>query len=107
MHMSKQTLAGAILTAFLASLTFVPAAQASGTKTKLDPNARILACYKEDKIPAKYSVQKILVKKAEQKYLRDAHYVYLVEYPAVYREEKTLIAAEHVVMREVDCKTKK
>ncbi len=107
MHMSKQTLAGSIMTICLASLTFVPTAQASGTKTKLDPNARILACYKEVKIPAKYDVQKILVKKAEQKYLRNAQFVYLVEYPAVYREEKTLIAAEHIVMREVDCKTKK
>lgn len=102
MHMSKTVMVG-----LLAVLVGAGAASASTSKGKMDPNARILACYKEVTIPAKYSVKKVLVTPAKQQYLRKGQLVYLVEYPAVYREDKTLIEPEHIVMREVKCKTKK
>ncbi len=102
MHMSKT-----ILSVILALGASTGAVQAATSGAKLDPNARILACYKEVNIPAKYDVTKILVSEASQKYLRKGGLVYLVEYPAVYREKKRLIEAEHIVMREVGCKTAK
>ncbi|UXX83730.1 hypothetical protein [Roseovarius pelagicus] len=105
--MSKHNLTASALAFCLALIAAVSMAQAGSSTTKLDPNAKILACYKEVTIPAKYDVKKVLVKKAEQKYLRQGNLVYLVEYPAVYREDKTLVEAEHIVMRQVGCKTKK
>ncbi|WP_147438888.1 hypothetical protein [Roseovarius spongiae] len=95
------------LTAVLALMAGTSAAQASQSVAKLDPNARILACYKEVTIPAKYHVTKVLVSKASQHYLRKGGLVYLVEYPAVYRENKRLVEPEHIVMREVGCKKRK
>jgi len=100
MHMSKL-----IAASVLAFGVAIPAAEASQKKGVLDPNARILACYKEVKVPAKYSVKKVLIKKAEKKYLRKGGLVYLVEYPAIYREDKTLVEPEHILMREVKCKS--
>ncbi len=67
-------------------------------------NARVIACFKEVDVPAKYSVKKVLVKEAERKYVRRSGLVLLLEYPAVYHEDKTLVEPAHVVMREVNCK---
>ena len=55
-------------------------------------------------MPAKYSVKKVRVKEAERKYVRRDGLVLLLEYPAVYREDKTLVEPAHVLMREVKCK---
>ncbi|MCT4559499.1 MAG: hypothetical protein N4A61_15735 [Pelagimonas sp.] len=65
---------------------------------------RLIACYKEVKVGAQYSVKKVLIKKAERKYIKRGEDIRLVEYPAVYREDKTLIKPAHVVMKEVVCK---
>jgi hypothetical protein len=64
---------------------------------------RVIACYKEVQVPAKYQIKKVLIKKAEQKYLKKGDMIRLVEYPAIYREDKKLVAPAHVLMREVPC----
>ena len=69
-------------------------------------NARVVACFKEVNVPAKYSVKKVRVKEAERKYVRRDGLVLLLEYPAVYREDKTLVEPAHVLMREVKCRNK-
>ncbi|MCT4608621.1 MAG: hypothetical protein N4A70_05390 [Pelagimonas sp.] len=65
---------------------------------------RVIACYKEVKVGAQYSVKKVLVKKAKRVYLKRGDLIQLVEYPAVYREDKKLIKPAHVVMKEIPCK---
>lgn len=93
MHMPKVIFAAVALTVMAA----VPA--------HAGDNARVLACFKEVKVAAQYSVKKVLVKEAERKYVRRNGLVLLVEYPAIYREDKTLVEPEHILMREVKCKT--
>ena len=98
MRMSKgMMLAGALIMAATA------AEAGSQTKAKVDKNARLIACYKEVTVPAKYHVKKILIKGPERQYWRRNGRVELVEYPAVYKEEKTLIKPEHVVMQQISC----
>jgi len=91
MHIFKLVAASALIL-----LSGVPAAQAE--------KARVLACYKEITVPARYSTNKVLLKEPTRKYVRRDGLVLLIEYPAVYREDKKLIEAEHIVMREVACK---
>jgi hypothetical protein len=43
------------------------------------------------------------VKEPSCKYLRRDGLVLLLEYPAVYRDDKTLVEAVHIGMREVVC----
>jgi len=64
---------------------------------------RLLACYQQVKVPAKYSVNKVKIKEAERKYIRRNNRIELVEYPAVYREDRTLVEPAHVVMQEIPC----
>lgn len=71
---------------------------------EIDKNATVLACYKEVTVPATYDVKKVLLKAPERKYVRRNGLVLLLEYPAIYREDKTLVEPEHVLMREVVCK---
>ncbi len=66
--------------------------------------ARVIACYKEINVPARYDVKEVLIQEPSRKYVRRNGLVLLLEYPAIYREDKTLIEAEHIVMREVVCK---
>ncbi|WP_113910915.1 hypothetical protein [Roseovarius dicentrarchi] len=82
--------------ACLALLTTAPGAVAD--------KARVVACYKEVTVPARYDVKKVLVKETSRQYVRRNGLVLLLEYPAIYREDKTLVEAEHVLMREVVCK---
>ncbi len=90
----------------LAASGIVLLASASQAQTGSNTdNARLLACYKEVKVPAKYDVTKVLIKAPERKYVRRNGLVLLLEYPAVYREDKKLIEAEHIVMQEVRCKS--
>lgn len=91
MHMMK-----ALLAAGLVLMASASAVQAD--------KARVVACYKEVTVPAKYEISKVLLKAPERKYVRRNGLVLLLEYPAVYREDKKLIEAEHVLMREVVCK---
>jgi len=64
---------------------------------------RLIACFKEVKVPAKYEVSKVLIEKPKRYYVRRNGRVELVEYPAVYREDKKLLEPAHVVMREIVC----
>lgn len=85
-----------VIVAVLAVMASAPAATAD--------KARVIACYKEVTVPARYDVKEVLVQEPSRKYVRRNGLVLLVEYPAIYREDKTLIEAEHIVMREVVCK---
>ncbi len=84
--------------ACLVLLTSTPSAQAGSDR------ARVVACYKETTVPARYDVKEVLIKEPSRKYVRRNGLVLLLEYPAIYREDKTLVEAEHVLMREVVCK---
>jgi hypothetical protein len=65
---------------------------------------RLLACFNEVVVPAKYSTRKILMEPARQAYVkRTTGRVELVEYPAVYREEKTLIEPSYKLMKPIPC----
>ncbi|MAM60473.1 hypothetical protein [Maritimibacter sp. UBA3975] len=65
---------------------------------------RLLACFNEVIVPAKYSTRKILMEPARQAYVkRTTGRVELVEYPAVYREEKRLVEASYKLMKPVPC----
>ena len=69
-----------------------------------DPNAKIIGCFEEVLVPATYTVKKVKLKDAYQQYERQANgLVYLLEYPAVFREDRTLHTEEHIVMRPVTC----
>lgn len=69
-----------------------------------DDNARLLACFEEVVVPAKYNVKKILVTPAKQQYIkRLSGRIELVEIPAVYREERTLVSPEATELREIAC----
>jgi len=60
--------------------------------------------YEEVLVPATYTVKKVKLKDAYQQYERQANgLVYLLEYPAVFREDRTLHTEEHIVMRPVTC----
>ncbi|MFY0624263.1 MAG: hypothetical protein JXQ89_21475 [Pelagimonas sp.] len=80
---------------------FAATAASAGTDTQGQP--RVIACYKEVKVGAQYSVKKVLIQPAERKYLKKGDVIRLVEYPAVYREDRKLIKPEHVVMKEIPC----
>lgn len=83
--------------AALSMLTSVPAWAG-------DPNAKRLGCYRQVEVPAKYSVKRIKIKDSYRQYVKRANgRIDLMEYPAVYREEKTLVAEAEIVMRQVNC----
>lgn len=75
---------------------------ATGAAAEGEP--RLIACYQKVTKPAQYSVKKVLIKKPERKYLKRNGRIELVEYPAVYREDRTLLREEHIVMQEIPCK---
>ena len=89
---------GVIIIVTCASATSVPA----GT-VYVDPNARLLACYKEVVKPAEYYVTKELIKPAEQKYVRRNDRVELIENPAIYKEHRTLKSPRAIVLEEIPC----
>ena len=66
---------------------------------------KLLACFEEVTVPAKYSTKKILMEAARQAYVKRATgQIDLVEYPAVYREEKTLVEPEYKLMKQIACR---
>ncbi|WP_324754561.1 hypothetical protein [Roseovarius sp. Pro17] len=91
MHIFKSVAAAVLILA-----AGVPAAQAD--------KARVLACYKEVTVPARYDVKKVLLSEPSHKYVRRDGLVLLLEYPAIYREDNRLVEPEHIVLREVVCK---
>jgi len=70
--------------------------------------ARLIACFEDVLMPAKYLVEHVLVREAYRQYVkRKSGQVELVEYPAVYRQERTLLEPAHRLLRETRCKPKK
>lgn len=64
---------------------------------------RLIGCYQRVLVPAEYDVKKILVKEPVRKYIKRNGRIELVEYAAIYREEKTLVKDEYYVMQEISC----
>lgn len=64
---------------------------------------KLIGCYQKVLVPAQYDVKKVLVKEPVRKYIKRNNRIELVEYPAVYREEKTLLKKEYFVMKEISC----
>jgi hypothetical protein len=70
--------------------------------------ARRLACFEEVMMPAKVLVEHVLMSPEKRQYVkrRDGT-LELVEYPAVYRQKRTLLEPEYVELRQIPCKKKK
>lgn len=85
-----------LFTSVIAAIGFAAPAMAWEGKT--------VACYDKHLVPAKYSVEKVLVKGGKKQYEHRNGHIELVSYPPVYRQVKTLKAGAHYVMREVACK---
>lgn len=70
--------------------------------------ARLLACFEEVMMPAKVLVEHVLVTPEKRQYVKRRNgTVELVEYPAVYRQERTLLEPSYVELRQIPCKKKK
>ncbi len=100
--MKRFTMTGVAVAVFAASLSHTsPVLAQEGIN---DPNARRVGCYRQVQIPARYSVKKVLIKESYRQYIKRANgRIDLMEYPPVYREDKTQIAPPETVMREVKC----
>lgn len=83
----------------------VPAAAQQGINDPInDPNATRIGCYRQMIVPAKYSVKKIKIKDSYRQYIKRTNgRIDLMEYPAVYREERTMVAPAEKVMRQIPC----
>lgn len=78
-----------------------PSANAASSNTA---NAKRIGCFIEVMVPAKYRVTKVKIQDSYRQYLKyPSGKIELMEYPAKYREDKTLIEREHLVMREIVC----
>lgn len=64
---------------------------------------KLLGCYKRVLVPPEYHVKKTLIKKAEKKYVERNGRFELLEYPPIYKEDKTMIKGPYYVMREITC----
>ncbi len=84
-----------LISAVVTAIAFAAPAMAWEGKT--------VACYDKHLVPAKYSAEKVLIKKSKQQYEHRNHRIELVKYPAVYKEVLTKTADSHYVMREVSC----
>ncbi|WP_347099558.1 hypothetical protein [Sagittula stellata] len=61
-------------------------------------------CYKKISVEAKYDYSRRLVRKARLVHdENDKGQITMTHYPAIYIEEKTLIAPAYVLLREVNC----
>lgn len=74
-----------------------------GMAKTVERHERLIACYKQVKVPAKYKVSKVLIKAAERKYIKRNGRIELVEYPAIYREDREKISDEHLLMQQIPC----
>ena len=86
--------------AVVCAFALVPGVEAAEDRYKR------LGCYQNVTVPAQYSVKHVLIKKPERKYVKIGDIIELREYPAVYKEEKTLIKPEHKLLKEVACPKK-
>jgi len=66
---------------------------------------RLLSCYNEVTVPAKYRTEKVLIEAARKVYVkRTDGTIQLVEYPATYREDKYLVEPSYKLMKPIPCK---
>ena len=70
--------------------------------------ARRLACFEQVIMPAKVLVEHVLISPEKRQYVkrRDGT-LELVEYPAAYRQERTLLEPSYVELRQIPCKKKR
>lgn len=90
----------------LAALLFAaPAYAAENTYVEVNgERALLLACFKEVTVPARFEVKHILLTPAKRQYVKRLFgRIDLVEIPAVYVEERTLLEPEHILLRQVQC----
>lgn len=81
----------------------------SAQTTKVDPQGeryKLLNCFENVQVPAKYRVTKKLVKAPERRYVKKGNMIELREYPAIYQEIRTKVKDAYVVMKEVPCAKK-
>jgi hypothetical protein len=88
----------------IAILSLAVASPEAAKQVKVDKNAKLIACFKKDFVEATYDVKYTMVKPAERKYVQRNGRIELLEYPPVYREDKTLKKEAHYLMREIPCK---
>lgn len=84
---------------FIAACTIVVAPIANAE----EGGPRLLGCFQRVVVPAEYHVTKTLIKKEERKYVKRNGRYELLEYPAIYKENKRLIRAEYHKMQEIPC----
>jgi len=70
--------------------------------------ARLIACFEDVMMPAKVLVEHVLITPEKRQYVKRRNgTVELVEYPAVYRQKRTLLEPAYRELREIPCKTRK
>ena len=89
----------------------ISASGASAEEVYVDVNgerARLIACFEDVMMPAKYLVEHVLVTPAKRQYVKRRNgTVELVEYPALYVEERTLLEPAYRELRQIPCKKRK
>lgn len=98
-----------VLASVIALLAFAQTAAAEDVYVDVNGRkARLIACFEDVMMPAKYLVEHILVTPEKRQYVkrRDGT-VELVEYPAVYRQERTLLEPAYRELRQVPCKKRR
>ena len=89
---------------FLAPLVAISFFIAAPVSAANESRATRLGCYQEVKVPAQYSVKRVKIKDEYRQYIKRTNgRIDLMEFPAVYREDKTKVAEAHTVMREIVC----
>lgn len=89
----------------LIAATATSAIASQGFKPTKDMG-RTIACFDKVWVPPVYDVKKVLVGPKKRVYVKRGGLIELVEYAAVYREDKTLKEDGHWVLREIRCKKK-
>ncbi len=88
----KKVLAGAILAASFAAPAFAWEGQ-------------VVACYDKVWVPAKYSTSKTLIMAAHTEWEHNGHgQMIRMHYPAVYKENRSLVEPGHYVAVKAPCK---
>jgi hypothetical protein len=63
-----------------------------------------VGCFQQVQEPAQYSIKRVKIKDSYRQYVKRTNgQIDLMEYPAVYREDKKLVSEAHTVMREIVC----
>ena len=98
-----------VLHSVIAVMISVTGAAAEETYVEVNgERARLIACFEEVMMPAKYLVEHVLVTPAKRQYVKRRNgTVELVEYPAVYVEERTLLEPGYLELRQITCKKRK